>query len=268
MGLYFIQVSYKAFVYAVKLKCEVGILNRLVDFVKSASGGSGAANGPSPGLHDDGQCDHHRRFQNFHSFQLSSQVEREWETTLRNTFGVALVDEEKKGSGAVATAEQQQQPQRGGSSRASLAIATPLPPSPDPALMAGEKRARSSGGSSSSNSSSRKRRGAASETKRKRNKYRQVPELTLLDTFGGSQRSRSRNSIGSMDGSPGSDGIPHPDRRSSFGSGSGAETAAVAISEAGSRLSLSSSSLRRPGGDLPMEGLQGSGLSLGSVRDI
>ncbi|KAF3760848.1 hypothetical protein M406DRAFT_268233, partial [Cryphonectria parasitica EP155] len=30
MGLYFLQVSYKAFVYSVKLKCEVGILNRLV----------------------------------------------------------------------------------------------------------------------------------------------------------------------------------------------------------------------------------------------
>lgn len=266
MGLYFIQVSYKAFVYAVKLKCEVGILNRLVDFVKSASAGSGAANGPGPGLHDDDQCDHHRRFENFHSFQLSSQVEREWEMTLRNTFGVGLVDEEEKG-GAVATTtdQQQKQQQQGDPSGASLAIATPLPPSPDPALVVGEKRARPSGGSSSS---SRKRRETISETRRKRSKYRQMPELRLLDTFGGSQRSRSRNSIGSMDGSPGSDGAPHPDRRSSFGSSSGAETAAVIISEAGSRLSLSSSPLRRPGGDPPMEGLQGSGLSLGSVRDI
>lgn len=97
MGLYFLQVSYKAFVYAVKLKCEVGILNRLADFVKSATGSSGAGAWADKndllGADGDGA---RRHFQDFHSFQLSSQMEREWETTLRNTFGVAMADEEKK----------------------------------------------------------------------------------------------------------------------------------------------------------------------------
>lgn len=88
MGLYFIQVSYKAFVYAVKLKCEIGILNRLVDFVKSTT--AAKRNGPPPHYPDRSQNN------NCYSFHLSSQIEREWQTTLRNTFGVAMDDEEKK----------------------------------------------------------------------------------------------------------------------------------------------------------------------------
>lgn len=65
MGLYVIQVSYKAFAYSVKLKCEIGILNRLVDFVKTTR--------PT-------------------TFRLNSQVEREWESTLRMTFGTSKDD--------------------------------------------------------------------------------------------------------------------------------------------------------------------------------
>lgn len=57
-----VQVSYKAFAYSVKLKCEIGILNRLVDFVKTTR--------PE-------------------SFHLTSQVEREWQSTLQMTFGLS-----------------------------------------------------------------------------------------------------------------------------------------------------------------------------------
>lgn len=102
-GLYFIQVSYKAFVYSAKLKCEIGILNRLVDFVKTAAGpyrNAGRHNWPGP--HDGHKCCVHgcevvngggrggRGHHGDDDFQLSSQIEREWEATLRNTFGVAL----------------------------------------------------------------------------------------------------------------------------------------------------------------------------------
>lgn len=106
-GLYFIQVSYKAFVYSAKLKCEIGILNRLVDFVKTAAG-------PYRQMHrhqwphhphdDAHKCHVHgcedvanrrggdgaRGNGEDRDFELSSQIEREWETTLRNTFGVVL----------------------------------------------------------------------------------------------------------------------------------------------------------------------------------
>ncbi|KAL1865664.1 hypothetical protein Daus18300_007040 [Diaporthe australafricana] len=68
LGLYYLQVAYKAFVYSVKLKCEVGILNKLVDFVKHASA--------------------NRQQHASDSFCLTSQIEREWEKTLRTTFGV------------------------------------------------------------------------------------------------------------------------------------------------------------------------------------
>ncbi|POS78924.1 hypothetical protein DHEL01_v202666 [Diaporthe helianthi] len=78
LGLYYLQVSnpgissdvaYKAFVYSVKLKCEVGILNKLVDFVKHTTA--------------------KRQQKADNSFCLTSQIEREWEKTLRTTFGVA-----------------------------------------------------------------------------------------------------------------------------------------------------------------------------------
>lgn len=164
MGLYFLQVSYKAFVYAVKLKCEVGILNRIADFVKSANGGGygAAAVADNNNLLDDrdgGQ----RRFQNFYSFQLSSQVEREWETTLRNTFGVAMADEEKRDG-------DDDESHRG-----------PLP-SPSAALVA-EARASSSGGSSGRTAAEVGRRTTTSGG-----------GLGLLETFG-------RNSVGSLGGS-------------------------------------------------------------------
>ncbi|KAK2615632.1 hypothetical protein N8I77_002376 [Diaporthe amygdali] len=68
MGLYYLQVAYKAFVYSVKLKCEVGILNKLVDFVKYTSA--------------------KRQQHSSDSFRMTSQIEREWEKTLRTTFGV------------------------------------------------------------------------------------------------------------------------------------------------------------------------------------
>ena len=51
-----------------KLKCEVGILNKLVDFVKHTSA--------------------KRQQHSSDSFRLTSQIEREWEKTLRTTFGV------------------------------------------------------------------------------------------------------------------------------------------------------------------------------------
>lgn len=85
MGLYFVQVSYKAFVYSVKLKCEIGILNRLVDFVKSTTAKRGF---PSDDLCPDFGST--LQPQNWNDFQLSSQMQREWETTLRNTFGVPM----------------------------------------------------------------------------------------------------------------------------------------------------------------------------------
>ncbi|KAI7786848.1 integral membrane protein [Diaporthe eres] len=68
LGLYYVQVAYKAFVYSVKLKCEVGILNKLVDFVKYTSA--------------------KRQQHSSNSFRMTSQIEREWEKTLRTTFGV------------------------------------------------------------------------------------------------------------------------------------------------------------------------------------
>ncbi|KAG6359134.1 hypothetical protein INS49_012654 [Diaporthe citri] len=68
IGLYYLQVAYKAFVYSVKLKCEVGILNKLVDFVKYTSA--------------------KRQQDSSDSFRMTSQIEREWEKTLRTTFGV------------------------------------------------------------------------------------------------------------------------------------------------------------------------------------
>lgn len=96
MGLYFVQVSYKAFVYSVKLKCEIGILNRLVDFVKSTTAkhhlpshhlGAVAPDGSPTLPYQQG------RMEDWTDFQLSSQMEREWETTLRNTFGVPMETE-------------------------------------------------------------------------------------------------------------------------------------------------------------------------------
>lgn len=54
--------------YSVKLKCEVGILNKLVDFVKHTSA--------------------KRQQHSTDSFRMTSQIEREWEKTLRTTFGV------------------------------------------------------------------------------------------------------------------------------------------------------------------------------------
>lgn len=104
-------MSYKAFVYAVKLKCEIGILNRLVNFVKASLRSphhhhfhheqhqqqqQHIHHGQNNPNSNDGHQSNHNRHQNFQNFQLSSLVEREWETTLRNTFGVPASDEEKK----------------------------------------------------------------------------------------------------------------------------------------------------------------------------
>ncbi|KAG8169158.1 hypothetical protein KVR01_001907 [Diaporthe batatas] len=74
LGLYYVQVAYKAFVYSVKLKCEVGILNKLVEFVKHTT------------------AKRQRKAED--SFCLTSQIEREWEKTLRTTFGVAADDDD------------------------------------------------------------------------------------------------------------------------------------------------------------------------------
>ncbi|KAH8785336.1 hypothetical protein F5883DRAFT_85393 [Diaporthe sp. PMI_573] len=68
LGLYYLQVACKPFVYSVKLKCEVGVLNKLVEFVKHTSA--------------------KRQQHSSDSFCLTSQIEREWEKTLRTTFGV------------------------------------------------------------------------------------------------------------------------------------------------------------------------------------
>jgi hypothetical protein len=63
----------------VKLKCEVGVLNKLVEFVKHTSA--------------------KRQQHSSDSFCLTSQIEREWEKTLRTTFGVtgtALGDDDNE----------------------------------------------------------------------------------------------------------------------------------------------------------------------------
>ncbi|KAL8386960.1 hypothetical protein RB595_010265 [Gaeumannomyces hyphopodioides] len=62
-GLYLLQTSYKAFVYSVKLKIEIGILNRLVDFVRATRGVE---------FHD----------------RAAKDLEREWADTLQRAFAV------------------------------------------------------------------------------------------------------------------------------------------------------------------------------------
>ncbi|ORY67258.1 uncharacterized protein BCR38DRAFT_426504 [Pseudomassariella vexata] len=64
--LYLIQTSYKSFVYSVKLKCEFGILNRLVHFVKR------------------------KRRAADESSRITEQLERELETTLARNFGAVV----------------------------------------------------------------------------------------------------------------------------------------------------------------------------------
>lgn len=230
MGLYFLQVSYKAFVYAVKLKCEIGILNRLADFVKSAAhGGYGAAAAADNNnlLNDD-----QRRFQHFHSFQLSSQVEREWETTLRNTFGVALADEEKR-EVVVDVVDGHESGRDYGHD--------PLP-SPGVALVAGGRASSSSGSSESTAAEGKRRRRRPGRTSVGEHGGRH----SLLETFGGvsSGPGSSRNSVGSLDSVDGGDSgrrsLAVAGRRSS--ASSGLVDAADVLSVAGS----SSSSSQRP----------------------
>ncbi|KAL8351371.1 hypothetical protein RB601_000595 [Gaeumannomyces tritici] len=60
-GMYLLQTSYKAFVYSVRLKIEISILNRLVDFVRAT-----------------------RRVE-FHD-RAAKDLEREWTDTLQRTF--------------------------------------------------------------------------------------------------------------------------------------------------------------------------------------
>ncbi|KAK7713206.1 hypothetical protein SLS63_012109 [Diaporthe eres] len=61
-GLYFIQLGYKIFVYSVKLQCEITILNRLLDFANRS-----------------------RRLNT--EFQLVTDLQREWDSTLERAFG-------------------------------------------------------------------------------------------------------------------------------------------------------------------------------------
>ncbi|CAN8106222.1 unnamed protein product [Discula destructiva] len=159
-GLFFFQVAYKAFVYSVKLKCELCILNRLVDFVKSSAS-------PYNRKHDQSHCrrPHNRRWPHSHFrvhrchdadcqggggggsgggsggekdedglFQLSSQTEREWQMTLRNTFGGA-VNKDDEGERVVGDEE-------GGSGRraaASCSGSLNSPPAKKCVTMAGEQ---------------------------------------------------------------------------------------------------------------------------------
>lgn len=77
---------------SVKLKCEVGILTRLVDFLKFAA----AARRKSPAT---SQMQRNPLRNCNSSFRLPSQIEREWETTLRNTFGVDMDEDDSSASG-------------------------------------------------------------------------------------------------------------------------------------------------------------------------
>jgi hypothetical protein len=70
-GMYIIQTSYKAFVYSVKLKVEISILNRLVDFVRAT-----------------------RRFE-FHD-RITKEMEQEWSDTLQRTIGTDTTTTAKK----------------------------------------------------------------------------------------------------------------------------------------------------------------------------
>ncbi|KAI3391831.1 hypothetical protein diail_6708 [Diaporthe ilicicola] len=61
-GLYLIQLGYKIFVYSVKLQCEITILNRLLEFANRS-----------------------RRLNT--EFQLVTDMQREWDSTLERAFG-------------------------------------------------------------------------------------------------------------------------------------------------------------------------------------
>ncbi|KAK2602861.1 hypothetical protein N8I77_009363 [Diaporthe amygdali] len=61
-GFYLIQLGYKIFVYSVKLQCEITILNRLLEFANRS-----------------------RRLNT--EFQLVTDLQREWDSTLERAFG-------------------------------------------------------------------------------------------------------------------------------------------------------------------------------------
>lgn len=236
MGLYFLQVSYKAFVYAVKLKCEVSILNRLANFVKSAAGGGyGAAAIADNNNLLDGRAGGQRRFQDFDSFQLSSQVEREWETTLRNTFGVALAHEEKRD--VVVVEDERHRHNHDDDDDDAL-------PSPSAALVAGARASSSSGSSGSAEAEGKTRTRTTTTTTRSDGGGRRGGH-GLLETFGVASASNSRNSVGSLGGDGAGRGGPlAADRRSSASSGLvvvdvDVDDAADVLSVVGSSLSSS-----------------------------
>lgn len=65
-GLYLVQLGFKVFAYSAKLQCEIAVLGRLIEFTTRAR------------RLDDLAVD----------FQLTSALEREWNSTLERTFGV------------------------------------------------------------------------------------------------------------------------------------------------------------------------------------
>lgn len=64
-GLFLIQLGYKVFAYSVKLQCELVILNRLLEFANRT-----------------------RRLDTMNTpAELSSALQREWDSTLEHVFG-------------------------------------------------------------------------------------------------------------------------------------------------------------------------------------
>lgn len=77
-GIYLVQLGYKVFAYSVKLHCEIAILNKLVEFATRT-----------------------RRLDSLNpDFQLSTMLQREWDSTLERAFGECVQQDENVGLGA------------------------------------------------------------------------------------------------------------------------------------------------------------------------
>lgn len=74
-GIYLVQLGYKVFSYSVKLHCEIAILNKLVEFATRT-----------------------RRLDSLNpDFQLSTMLQREWDSTLERAFGECVPQDENVG---------------------------------------------------------------------------------------------------------------------------------------------------------------------------
>lgn len=74
VGLYQLQLGYKVFAYSVKLQCEIYVLNRLQEFASRVQRLSG---------------------RNW-DFQLSTVLQREWDSTLQKAFGSSSAQQDSE----------------------------------------------------------------------------------------------------------------------------------------------------------------------------